>query len=105
MDIQQGEEMSISVGRAEEEAVVYMTASLCQQELIVERFQRGGLRNGIGHIEIRGDAPEGCRPTLALDIGLLRESWLTEMYMVVDDARKNKTPRGINRLVELPLGC
>ena len=97
--------MSISIRGAEEEAVVYMTASLCQQELLVECFQRGGLRNGIGHIEIRGDAPEGCRPTLALDIGLLRESWLTEMYMVVDDARKNKTPRGINRLVELPLGC
>ena len=70
-----------------------------EPELFVERFHRGGLRHGVRHIEIGGHATIGCCPALALDVGLARQSRLSEMHMIVDDTRNDVAARSIHLAV------
>lgn len=105
VNIQLSEQMDIVVGGSEEETVVDMAASLAQCELLFQRLQRCGLRNSVRHIKERGDTTVGGSTALALDIGLVGKARLTEMDMGIDDARQNKTPRGIYFMVEMLMGC
>ena len=73
-----------------------MTFLLCQSKLFLQCLQRGGLRLGIRHFEVRGNATECSRPTLTLDISLACQARFTKMNMIVNDTWQNKTPRGIN---------
>lgn len=76
-----------------------------ESRLVGQGFECSGLRHRVGHVEIRGDTAKGCCPALTLDVGLGGESGLTEMHMVVDHSWHNKTPRGIDCLVETATRC
>ena len=92
--------MAVVVGGAEEKTVVDVTLAGRQLELLVERLERGGLRHGVGHVEVAGDAACGRRLRLGVDVGLGRQSRLAEVYVVVDDARQYKASRGVNRFID-----
>ena len=105
MTVQLGETLHIVIGGAIEEGIVDMTFLAAESRLFGQGFERSGLRHRVGHVEIRGDAAKGCGPALTLDVGLGGESGLTEMHMVVDHSWHNKTPRGIDCLVETATRC
>ena len=81
-----------------------MTLRCRQHELFLQSLQRGGLRNRVRHIEIGGHPARCCRTTLGVDIGLGRESRLTEMDMIVDHTGHNETSRSIDHVVERCFG-
>ena len=70
-----------------------------QLEFIFEGFQRGGLRHGVGHIEVTGHTTIGSSAALTLDICLVCQSGLTEMNVVVDDTGQYKAPSSIDNVV------
>lgn len=82
------------------ESVVDVAFLVPAPHLVVPRPLRGGLRNGVGHIEERRHTAIGGRPRLTLDVGLVGQSGLTEVHMTVDHAGQHKTPRGIQSVVE-----
>ena len=65
-------------------------------KLIVQRVQTGSLRHTVGHVEIGGDATSSGGTALTVDVGLVRQARLAEMYVVVDDAWQHVAARGIN---------
>ena len=85
--IQLGKAVGIIVCGAIEERIVHMALLRGQLKLLFKGFQCGGLRHTIGHVKITGHATCCCRTALTVDIGLLRQSGLTEMHVVVDNAR------------------
>ena len=87
------------------ESVVDVAFLVPAPHLVVPRPLRGGLRNGVGHIEERRHTAIGGRPRLTLDVGLVGQSGLTEVHMTVDHAGQHKTPRGIQSVVEDATGC
>ena len=105
MTVQLGETLHIVIGGAVEEGIVDMTFLAAESRLVGQGFECSGLRHRVGHVEIRGDAAKGCGPALTLDVGLGGETGLTEMHMVVDHSWHNKTPRGIDCLVETATRC
>ena len=92
-------ELYIGSGGPREETVVDQTAALGQPEFIFKGLYRGGLRHGVGHVKVGGHSPTRCRTALAGNIGLVCESRLTKMHMLIDDTRHYKTPRGIHFVV------
>ena len=99
MGIKLGEEIGIVVGGAKEETVVHVALLGCKGELLFQSLQCRSLRHRIGHIEIGGDTSSGSGTALGIDVRLLRQTWLTEMYVVVDDAWEHKTTRSVDDLV------
>jgi hypothetical protein len=99
MWIELGEETGIVVGGTKEETVVHVALLSCEGEFFFQSLQRRSLRHGVGHIEIGGDASNGSGTALCVDVRLLRQTWLTEMYVVVDDAWEHKTTRSVDDLV------
>ena len=97
--IQLRKQLHIIIRRTKVEAVVHMALLSSQLIFILKGFDCRSLRNGIRHIKISRDTTCRSRTTLAVDIGLLRQTWLTEMHMVVDHTRQNKTPRSIYDLI------
>ena len=87
MSIQLREQFHIIVGSTKEKCVVHMTLLGCQREFLFQSLQGSRLWHRVRHIEIGGDATCSSRTTLTLDVGLSRQSWLTEMHMIIDDAR------------------
>ena len=88
----------------EEETVVDVTFTCGYTELLFESLNGCCLRHGIGHIEETGHTSCRSRTTFTLDIGLLCQSWLTEMHMVVNNAGQHKTSRSIDDLINRYLG-
>ena len=102
MSIQLREQFHIIVGSAKEERVVHVTLPGRKYEFLFQSLKGGGLRHCVGHVEKSRHAT-CCRCTaLTLDIGLSRQSWLTEMHVIIDDTRQDKTARSIYELV---IGC
>ena len=97
--IQLGKGIHVIIGGTIEEAVVYMTLLCAQLSLVIPRLQFGSLRHGIRHFHIGSHAAIGSRTTLTLDVRLAGQSRLTEMNMVIDYTRQNKTPRSIHYFV------
>ena len=97
-------EVAVVVGGAEEEAVVYMALHSRQAELLLQGFQRRRLRHTVGHVEIGGDTAGSSSTALAVDIGLLRQTRLTEVDMVVDDAWQHETSRCVYHLIDRHIG-
>ena len=79
--------VDVVVGCAEEEGVVHMRLTPCIREFRVESVGRCGLRHGVWHIEIGGDAAVSRCPTLALHVGFLCESGVAKVHMGIDDTR------------------
>ena len=97
--VELGEEVGIIVGSPEEEGIVHVAVLPRTLKLILKCFERRGLRNGVGHVEVARHAARRCRPALGLDAGFLRKSRLAEMYMTVNNARQDETARSIDHLV------
>ena len=100
MRVEQGEQTAVGICRAKEEAVVYVARPPRTFPLVVQRLRRRRLRKRIRHLEVGGHPAVCGSPALALDVCFLRQSRLTEVYMVVDHAGQDKTPRGIDGLVK-----
>ena len=81
-----------------------MALLCCKTELLLQRFQGGGLRNGIGHVEIGGDASCCCRTAFCLHVSLGGQTRLTEVYVAVDDAWQDVAASGINHHFIFPDG-
>ena len=94
------EEGHIGICGTEEERMVDVTFARGQGKLVVKRLQCRGLRHGVRHVENGGHATCRRRPALAFHVGLVCKAGLTEMHMVVDDARQNVTARSVYRHVE-----
>ena len=86
MRIQLGEQFHIIVSSTKEESVVHVALLGRQSVFLFQSLQRCGLGHGVGHIEIGGHPSCSGSLTLAVDVSFLRQTWLTEMYMIVDDA-------------------
>ena len=104
MFVESVETSHIVVGCPKEETIVHVAFLCCQREFLIKCFEGGGLRHGIGHIEETGHTPSRSGTTLTVDICLLRQSRLTEMYMIVDDTWEYKTSRSIDDLVNNVFG-
>ena len=104
MGIEQREKIRVIVRGTEEETVVHVALPCGKGEFLFEGLQRRGLRHRIGHIEIGGHSSGSRRTALSVDIRLLRQSWLTEMHVVVDNAWEHKTARGVDDFVIRHLG-
>ena len=89
----------IVVGSAKEETVIHVTLLCSQRELLFQGHKRSGLGHRVRHIEIGSHTTGRSRTTLGIDVGLLRQSRLTEMHMIVDDAWQYKTSRSINDFI------
>ena len=87
MGIELGEEFRILIGGTKEEGIVHMALLARQCLFLFPGLDGSGLRHRIGHIEIGGHTTCRCRPTLCIDISLLRQARLTKVHMVIDDAR------------------
>ena len=98
------EEVGIIVGGTEEERVVDMALLGGQPELLLQRLKRRRLRHAVGHVEIAGDAAGSGSTALGVNVGFFRQSGLTEMHVVIDDAGQNEASRGIDRLVRRCVG-
>ena len=103
--VQPVEAIGVAVCRAEEESVVDMAFLLASRHLVfpVVYGRRGRL--GVWHVEERGDAAPCSRSRLAVNVGLVRESRLAEVDVLVDDAWHNETPRSIYMSVVDASGC
>ena len=80
------EEVGIVVGSPKEERVVYNAISSSDGEFLFQCLQGGCLWHGVWHVEEGGDATGGSCTALGSHVCLLRQSWLAEVYVVVDDA-------------------
>ena len=104
MLVELAKETCIVIGSSKEETVVYV-AFLCRYaELLVESLQGCGLRHRIGHIKKAGNTTCCSRTTFTLDVGFLRQPWLTEMHVVINDAWQYKTSRSIDDLIKRCFG-
>ena len=81
-----------------------MTASFGTLKLIVQGFQCSGLWFAIRHIEIASHATCSSCSALTLYIRLFCKSWLTEVYMVINDSWQYITTRGIDDFIKRCLG-
>ena len=99
MGIELGEEVGIVVGSTKEEAIVDVTLSGCKRKFLLQSLKGRGLGDGVGHVEIGGDTSCSSSTTLCIDIGLVSETWFTEMDVVIDDARENKTTRSVDDFI------
>ena len=104
MRVQLAEEVVIVVGGAKEEAVVHMTLLRRQAELLFQSLQGRCLRHAVGHVEVGGDTAGGSGTALAVDVGLVGQSRLTEMDVVVDDARQDEASRSVYRFIDRHIG-
>ena len=104
MGIELGEEVRIIIGGTKEERIVHVALLAGECLFLFQSLDGRSLRHGIGHIEIRGHATCRCRPTLSIDISLFRQTRLTEVHMIIDDARQNETSRGIDHFIERCFG-
>ena len=98
--VELAEGIDIVVGGTIEEGIVDMALLTSQCLFLFQSLQRGGLRIAVRHIEVAGDATGSCRTALRIDVCLFRQSWLTEVYVVVDDTWQYVATRGIYRFVE-----
>ena len=93
------EEGNIVVGGPKEETVIHVALLSGQGEFSFERLECRRLRHRIGHIEIGGHPTSCCCTALRIDIGLLRQTRLTKVDMIVDDAWQYETSRSINDFI------
>ena len=97
--VQAGEEGVVVIGGAEVARVVHY-ALLCQQRLfLLQCFEGHGGRVGVGHVHDGGHSARGCGAALAEDVGLVRQSGVAEVHMVVDDAGQQAAAGGVDGLV------
>ena len=73
--------------------------------LLFPGFLRSCGRLRVWHVEEGRYAAPCCCPRFTLDVCFLGKAGLTEVNMLVDDAGKNKTPRGIYVMVVGATGC
>ena len=95
----------IIIGSTKEETVVHMTLLSAQLPLCLPSLQSGSLRHRVRHLEIAGHTTKGSCTAFALDVSLLRKSRLTEVNMIINHTRQNKTPRGIDDFIVIATGC
>ena len=95
----------IIIGSTKEETVVHMTLLSAQLPLCLPSLQSGSLRHRVRHLEIAGYTTKGSCTAFALDVSLLRKSRLTEVNMIINHTRQNKTPRGIDDFIVIATGC
>ena len=97
--IKPGKGICIVVRGTVEERVVHMTLLCSQRKFLLQSRQRSGLRLGIRHIKEGRNASCRCCLTLCIDVGLLGQSRLTEMYVVIDNARQHIAARSVDDLI------
>ena len=95
----------IIIGSTKEETVVHMTLLSAQLPLCLPGLQSGSLRYRVRHLKITGHTTKGSSAAFALDVSLLRKSRLTEVNMIINHTRQNKTPRGIDDFIVIATGC
>ena len=95
----------IIIGSTKEETVVHMTLLSAQLPLCLPGLQSGSLRHRVRHLKITGHTTKGSCTAFALDVSLLRKSRLTEVNMIINHTRQNKTPRGIDDFIVIATGC
>ena len=95
----------IVIGSTKEETVVHMTLLCAQLPLCLPGLQSGSLRHRVRHLKITGHTTKGSCTAFALDVSLLRKSRLTEVNMIINHTRQNKTPRGIDDFIVIATGC
>ena len=101
MRVETCEEVGIVVGSPKEERVVYNAISSSDGEFLFQCLQGGCLWHGVWHVEEGGDATGGSCTALGSHVCLLRQSWLAEVYVVVDDAGQQKTTLRIQCLIDI----
>ena len=82
----------IVVCRSEIEGVVGYTLLGGILKLVVQGFDRSRLWIGVGHIHIAGNTTGYGSHTFGMHISLVCQSWIAEVYMVVDDSWKDQMP-------------
>ena len=95
----------IIISSTKEEAVVHMTLLCAQLPLRLPGLQGGSLRYRVRHLEITGHTTKGSCTAFTLDVSLLCKSRLTEVNMIINHTRQNKTPRGIDYFIVIATGC
>ena len=86
MGIECWNEVGILIGRTEDEGIVNVAMLHPQLVFSLQSFQRSGLRNRVRHIEKRRDTTVSRSSALIVNIGFFRQSRLTKVHMLVDDA-------------------
>ena len=76
--------VDVVVSGTDEEAVIDVRTSRRLLHLIVQSIQGGGLRFGVGHVEVRCDAAVSGCTALSLNVSLLCQARVAEMHMVVN---------------------
>ena len=94
------EGVSIVVSSTIEERIVHMALLRSRLKFLFQSLQRGGLRHTVRHIEITRHTTCCCSTALCVDICLLCQTRLTEMYMGVYHTWQNVTTRSIDRFIE-----
>ena len=102
--VKASEEVAIVVGGTEEEAIVHMTLLCRQAELLFQSLQGRCLRHAVGHIKIGGDTSGGSGTALAVDVSLVGQTRLTEVDVVVDNARQYEASRSVYRFIDSHIG-
>ena len=84
------------VGRgAKVETVVDEAFLLRIGKLGLKGLDAGGLRTAVGHIHYRGDTSPCCCTALAGHVGLVGETRVAEVYVVVDTSRQQVLSRSV----------
>ena len=97
--VQLREEFEVVVCRSEVARMIGQALLPEQRLLVLQGFQRRGLRHGVGHVHYGRDAASyGC-PALAQDVGLVGQSRFAEVDMVVYRSRQQQTAGGIDDFV------
>ncbi len=104
MTVQLGETLHIVIGGAVEEGIVDMTFLAAESRLVGQGFECSGLRHRVGHVEIRGGAAKAAA-LLSLSMSALAVSPGSRKCTWSSITRHNKTPRGIDCLVETATRC
>ena len=90
---------SVGVGRPDEKAKVDMAVHVSGGQFLLHVGRCHGLRQGVGHVEERGDAAGGRGSALTVKVGLIRQSGIAEVDMGVNDAGQEVTARCVDHFV------
>ena len=86
----------VVIGGPKIERVVGQRLLSRQVKLLLQKVLRRGLRHRVGHIHERGHAPGNGGTAFGVDVSLVRHSRLTEMHMLIDDARNQILSGAVN---------
>lgn len=72
-----------------------MATPLGVPEFLLQGLQGDGLRIRIRHVHDAGDSPGNRRPGLGDHIGLMGQTGVAEMHLIIDHARQQRQSSGV----------